>query len=89
MKCLVPACNNEQHVKGLCRNCYQTAYIAVKAGKLSWADLEKNNLALPTKRKRTPIYNTLEDICSMLKHNKDLPGQMNFLTEAPDGTVSN
>jgi hypothetical protein len=36
-KCLTPKCPNDNcHCRGLCKNCYQAANLAVKYGKTSW-----------------------------------------------------
>lgn len=39
-RCRVPTCSRDAKCRGLCRSCYQTAYLLTKHG-VSWEDLER------------------------------------------------
>ena len=40
-KCRVPHCPRKAECRGLCRSCYQSAYLLVSSGAISWSDLEQ------------------------------------------------
>lgn len=44
-KCLFPTCKNEPSARGLCKNHYTVATRLVKAGQVSWEQLEKGKRA--------------------------------------------
>ena len=46
MKCLSEGCEKEAKVRGLCRPCYQAAYIQVQRGKVTWKQLADAKLAI-------------------------------------------
>lgn len=48
-KCLVPECDHNASCRGLCRSCYQTAFVLIKQGKTTWDQLVSFGLAGPTK----------------------------------------
>lgn len=39
-RCLVPRCNRDASCRGLCRSCYQAAYMLVTSGSVTWQQLE-------------------------------------------------
>ena len=47
--CIKPGCESKQHCRGLCANCYQILGNAVRAGKVTWAQLESAGKVLPAK----------------------------------------
>lgn len=49
--CIASGCPNVAATRGLCDACYGTAGALVRAGKITWEELEKNKLAVEKKRK--------------------------------------
>jgi hypothetical protein len=47
-RCKVPHCERDSECRGLCRSCYQSAYLLVSAGVTSWDELEKRGKVQPT-----------------------------------------
>jgi len=54
-KCLTPGCDNNASTRGICVACYQTARREIRRNTITWEELEKMGLTLPTRRKRRPI----------------------------------
>jgi hypothetical protein len=39
-RCRVPHCHRDSVTRGLCRSCYQSAYMLVREGYVTWQQLE-------------------------------------------------
>ena len=52
--CLVPDCDNDRHIRGLCRSHYNYATTLILRGKTSWEEMVRLGKALPAKRKTAP-----------------------------------
>lgn len=52
VKCLVPDCDRETEIRGLCRPCYNRAYQLVMAGRTTWEALEERG-KIETRKKIT------------------------------------
>lgn len=54
--CMIEGCERQVRVRGLCLQCYQSAFVHVKAGRTSWEQLEAAGLALPARAyRRSPF----------------------------------
>lgn len=56
--CVTPDCKKARRCRGMCINCYNKAYEDVRAGKTTWAELEKQGKALParTAKERSRLF---------------------------------
>ena len=52
--CVIDGCERPQKNRGLCSRCYQSAWKLVNSQELSWGELERRGLALPSRRGRRP-----------------------------------
>lgn len=49
-KCIYPACSNDQHCRGLCKNHYYKVKWLVRSKKFSWKELENAGKVLKNHR---------------------------------------
>lgn len=73
MKCIIEGCNREQRSRGLCRSCYQTAWMYVTSGKATWPQLINAGWALVAKscRPGTAPFSTTFKKGLMTKETRD------------------
>lgn len=53
-QCLMPGCESEAFVRGLCRSCYQTSLRKVHSHEISWQKLIDAGFALAANQPRCP-----------------------------------
>lgn len=51
-KCLNPTCKKKRRCRGLCTNCYASAWKAVRSKRSTWPQLEKAGKVLPASKFR-------------------------------------
>lgn len=68
-RCLADGCSEEQYIRGLCNRHYMAAHRLVKAGEVTWEQLESEGLASPSRRTgaRTAFGKKIEKIAGEKK----------------------
>lgn len=54
-KCCISGCTRPAKRRGLCDSCYTLAYRALRAGRATWSDLERDGLAKPLAASQSPF----------------------------------